>query len=242
MRKRQAGFSLIEVVITTVILASVFLMVYLILSQSSAQFSNETRMANIQENARRVLDDMVNEIRMADFDNVFVLDPGATFSGTTTGGTIFKIDNSSSDGYLVMFQTPVKAVTAGNTVTVTYSGDKDQSGWIVYRLKDSVVDADNNSIADDCQLVREVRDASDPSTILSSRKMCDYVLNQVTSVLGTEYGLTITQNPNDDGAISNLTIRLTMKIANGKRYNAAYPLAHIFKTYVESSVRLRNNK
>jgi prepilin-type N-terminal cleavage/methylation domain-containing protein len=66
MKHRRRGFSLLEVMIVLVLLSIVMGALYLTLSNSTTTYTNRTRMGSIQDDARRVIDTMANEIRLAD--------------------------------------------------------------------------------------------------------------------------------------------------------------------------------
>ncbi|HVR85772.1 MAG TPA: prepilin-type N-terminal cleavage/methylation domain-containing protein, partial [Planctomycetota bacterium] len=63
---RPQGFSLVEVLIVMAILSIVMGALYATIFGSSSTFTSNTRMGSIQEDARRALDDLANEVRLAD--------------------------------------------------------------------------------------------------------------------------------------------------------------------------------
>lgn len=62
----RRGFSLLEVMIATAIVGFLAAMLYLVLSSSGSTYANMNRLGDAQERARRVMDEMARELRLAD--------------------------------------------------------------------------------------------------------------------------------------------------------------------------------
>ena len=124
MQRRNDGFTLVEVMISSVVLGVLVLAVYALLHQGSASYADASRDNTLQENSRRVLDRISEELRMAN--------PATLIVGTqTSGGSLsFQVSAGFKSG-----------VMTWGTV-------------IQYQLQPSIVDANTNSIQDDYKLVR----------------------------------------------------------------------------------------
>jgi prepilin-type N-terminal cleavage/methylation domain-containing protein len=65
-RRRDRGLSLLEILIASAIVVVVSFALYLILWNSTVTYTNVSRKGDIQDRARRLLDEMANEVRLAD--------------------------------------------------------------------------------------------------------------------------------------------------------------------------------
>lgn len=122
--------SLIEITIASVILFIVSAAIYLILFNGSVFYTNQTRLGDIQERARRVLDEMANELRMADRNPLFL---------TIT-------QNPAGTPDTVSFRVPTGYIAATKTIT--------WSGIITYGVELSTLDANNNAVQDEGRIFR----------------------------------------------------------------------------------------
>lgn len=82
--RRDRGLTLVEVIVAMTILAAVLGMFYAMLFRSTTTYTNVSRMGNIQENGRRVLDEMANELRLADRATIVITNAGTGASQTQT--------------------------------------------------------------------------------------------------------------------------------------------------------------
>lgn len=145
-KRKDRGVSLLEVVIAAAILGIVAYALYLVLMNSTVTYTNQTRLGDIQERARRVLDEMAKELREADLTNTQI----------TT--------NSTYNCQSIRF----KKVTGYNQASNTFTW----SPWIEYKFELSPVDANNNGNPnDDGRIVRSEGTAPNVKTV----RLTDYV-------------------------------------------------------------------
>jgi prepilin-type N-terminal cleavage/methylation domain-containing protein len=101
VRHDERGFSLLELMIVVMILTVVVGLLYVTLSNSTTTYTNGTRMGAIQDDARRVIDSMANEIRLADQKTLLITGPS-----TGPNGVTFVVPNGFAGGN-VIWSTPI---------------------------------------------------------------------------------------------------------------------------------------
>lgn len=127
-RRRGRGVTLMELMIAMVILLAVSSSVYAILSSSTTSYTNQTRLALLQDNTRLALDQMANELRQAD---------RSTLAVTTVG-------SGSQATQVVTFHAPT-GFAAGKTTW---------SGVMEYRFGNSALDNMVDGVTGEGSLVR----------------------------------------------------------------------------------------
>lgn len=124
MKHPCRGMSLLELLIAAIILSLVVVTIYSVLESSAQSFATGVRLETIQDNARRVVDQIAEELRMAD--------------ATTL---ITSVHNNADR---IQFRN-VSSYTGGAIVW---------SSTIEYRYEPSTIDANENGKADDGKIVR----------------------------------------------------------------------------------------
>lgn len=81
MKRKNGGFSLIEIMIGTVLLALLVAVVYSLMNSASSAYVRDSAKQTLQDNARRVLDDITNEVRDARQGSFQLLAPHPTEPG-----------------------------------------------------------------------------------------------------------------------------------------------------------------
>jgi prepilin-type N-terminal cleavage/methylation domain-containing protein len=99
MKRSRAGFTLIEVVIATAILAAVMGLLLLMMVRSSGDISSETDNMKMEEQGRKVLEDIAAELRMADAGSI------ETARETSVGSGLF---------YAIKFNTLAQEIGGGS--------------------------------------------------------------------------------------------------------------------------------
>jgi prepilin-type N-terminal cleavage/methylation domain-containing protein len=141
MNRDDRGFTLVELAIASGILSLVILAIYSLMHSASDSYIRDTARQTLQDNARRLMDEMCAELRDADRNNLLV----------TTG----------SYGSTIRFRKAASFDSgAGSTVW---------SNFIEYRCVASTVDANANGIVDEGRVIRVGPDASGATktTVLS---------------------------------------------------------------------------
>jgi hypothetical protein len=143
-RTRDAGFSLIEVVIAGVIFFLVSGALYMMLFSAGNTYGNMSMLGDSQERARRLMDDIAKELRMAD---------GATVIVSTTV--------TAND--TITFRLPVVDSATGKVV-VDGGGNPTWTTNIVYKVEYDtntgsssgflLTDQNNNKVTDDFRITR----------------------------------------------------------------------------------------
>ena len=147
-RNRRSGFSLVEIMIVMAVLMVMAGALYGILAGASNTYGNLNSLGDAQERARRAMDEITKELRMAD---------GATLVISTTV--------TAND--TVTFQTPLIDSTTGQAQTDSVSGKVKWANRIQIAFQLTVldattklplisVDANNNKIADEGRIIRKV--------------------------------------------------------------------------------------
>lgn len=126
MNTRESGFTLLELVLSLMLLTVVVGAIHAVLSESSSTYATYAHAADLRERGQSALERMASEIRLADRANALI----------TEANGAHRID----------FQTPL-AYTGG---AVTWSD------LIRYECRPSTVDANGNGIVDEARLVRVV--------------------------------------------------------------------------------------
>lgn len=124
MRTDAKGLTLLEILIATVILSLLLVLAYSVLGPLPEVYSDSVRRANLEEAARRAVEEIARDLRVAD---------GATLTVSSYRG---------SDR--VKFRAPQKYVEEG----VVWGP------MVQYRVEPSKVDANRNGVADDGRVVR----------------------------------------------------------------------------------------
>jgi hypothetical protein len=114
-RKRDAGFSLIEVIIAGVIFVLVSGALYMMLFSAGNTYGNMSMLGDSQERARRLMDDIAKELRMADSATVVI---STTIAANDT----------------ITFKIPAVDATTGKVV-VDVSGNPTWTTNIVYKME-----------------------------------------------------------------------------------------------------------
>ena len=176
--KRRQGLSLLEVMVSLGALALITMAIYGLVAAGSTTYANTTRQNTLQENGRRVLDQMSAEFRLANPDTLVV---GTTYSSTSV------TKNGSTSTTTVGVTTVSFQVSTGFEAGVTTWGST-----IEYAYEASDVDSNNNSIKDEGRLVR----SQDGETV----RLCDYVkAGGFTAVkTGSTLALTLTLQVADE--------------------------------------------
>jgi prepilin-type N-terminal cleavage/methylation domain-containing protein len=143
-RTRDAGFSLIEVIIAAAIFVLVSGALYMMLFSAGNTYGNMSMLGDTQERVRRVMDEMAREIRMADSTNMLPPTTSITASDTIT----FRVPDVDP--------TTGKVKTVANvpqwSTNITYKYEYDtMDGTSASTL---LVDQNNNKLTDDFRLVR----------------------------------------------------------------------------------------
>lgn len=84
MRQNERGLTLVEVMIAMAILGLVTAMFFSVVLRSSRDGTNAIRRATIEENGRRVLDEIANEVRKADKATILITSTGTPANNTVT--------------------------------------------------------------------------------------------------------------------------------------------------------------
>jgi prepilin-type N-terminal cleavage/methylation domain-containing protein len=145
MRTRRAGMSLIEVLIASVILFLVSGALYMMLFSAGRTYGNMSMLGDSQERARRLMDDMSKELRMADSATV-VISTTVTANDTIT----FKVpDVDSTTGKVKIDAVTLKPLW---TTNIVYKVEYDTfTGSSASTL---IVDQNVNKLIDDYRVTR----------------------------------------------------------------------------------------
>lgn len=223
MRMSRKGFTLLEVVITSVILFIVAVAIYLVLFNASATYTNETRLGDIQDRARRVTDEIVKELRAADTTSRLSLNKNTTSNtlsfripkrvDTTTGAIIW----SDMDETALVASNPAVAQIYAKSVYPA------RPFVICYRYATSTLNADNNVSTTEGRILRSlwIPGTTNNVTGTVTRTISDYVKPPAA-------GDDVFQRGNDD----TITINLTFLTVDNRN--------KILERNVRTSVSVRN--
>lgn len=116
-QKTRRGLTLLEVLISTAILAIIFLFTYTVTTNSSEHMQTHLSSVNLEDDCRRVMDAVERDLREA--VAATVVQPGGFVVGTwtvSTALTFSKPEDTDGNG-AVEFDMGTKAVETGATVT-----------------------------------------------------------------------------------------------------------------------------
>ncbi len=131
-RRGDRGLTLIEIIVSVVILLIICYVIYLIVFNASVNYTNQTRLGDIQDRARRALDEMAREMRQADLTNTQIPSPNHP--------SVPSIRFRPITGYQKDPSTGQYTFTWGNPVEYVY--------------EDSDIDADSNPATADGRIIR----------------------------------------------------------------------------------------
>jgi prepilin-type N-terminal cleavage/methylation domain-containing protein len=128
--RNKRGFTLIEVLITLVLVVAVAALMYTFMGQGLSLYTHESRTAAEQDSLRQVLSDITNRVRLTDASEISVTDGVLTVGDTeysydSTGkrilrdGSEFARDISAFSAALNGTQLEISVTNTGDTVVST---------------------------------------------------------------------------------------------------------------------------
>lgn len=230
---RNKGLSLLEVLIASAITAVVSVAIYLVLQNSTVTYANMSRLGDIQDRARRLLDQMANEVRLADQASL----------------QIEVLDNADA----VTFQVPKRLNPAAPTSAqrVVWSGTADdpsfyaaggpylaQPCYVRYCYKPPLASLENG-LPSGGQLVRMlVTPPPNPVEIAGTRRrLSDYIKPYDPAKPLEKAGLRIIRVSDGAGSGVRVTLGVTIRIADYQKRPET-----MLETSMDTVVALRNSR
>ena len=222
MRDRcRRGFTLIELVIATVIMIIISLAIYQVLHNSTVTYTDLTRLGDLQDRARMVTDRMSVELRAADTAQKFSLNKNAVSLTSISFRIPKRVDEASG---AIIWSDMNDSANASKYNSA--SSCPATPALICYRYEVSTVDANNNAKKDEGRFVRVLVDPTTGADLAGKKQvLSDYVLPPVTG-----------QEIFTRGADDTVKVNLTFMVSD---YTGRQ--AKVLKRQILTSISLRNN-
>ncbi len=136
-KQKTRAFTLIEMMVSIAVLAIITLAIYALIEAGSTSYNQTSRLNTLQQNGRRVLDELSEELRIANPA------PGAFTISTETGGS------------RIQFQRVMEKHRDGKDGYDTSTGTVNYTDPIQYYVENSPADVNNNGIVDEFRLMRK---------------------------------------------------------------------------------------
>ncbi len=217
--RSNGGLTLLEVMIASLILAVISSAIYLVLFNATVSYTNQTRLGDIQDRARRVLDEMANEIRQADQASIQITALNGAQAVTFRVPKRFDPANANPDLRVVW------STTADNAAFYTAGSPYPAYAFTVRHFYEpSPVDANHNAIQDEGRIVRVLVDPATGSEIAGTRRVLTDYVKPGSLVIASS----------DDGTGSGIKVALGLTLMIGDYRNKT------IETRLETTVNLRN--
>jgi prepilin-type N-terminal cleavage/methylation domain-containing protein len=220
IRHRKSGVSLLEVMIVIAILSLVAGALYAILASASNTYGNLNTLGDAQERARRVMDEMTKELRMAD-QATLVISTTVTANDTIT----FQIPEVDASTGLAQLDSATSKVKWAPRIQYAFQMTVLDA---VTKLPSVSVDANNNRIADEGRIIRKLETAPRGSpTVWTTPITYDANKQRSFTDFVKQGGLSFTKTGD------NIVIEVTFISVDHKN--------KVIETTLRSSVTLRNS-